>query len=59
MKTRAAATGGRMTATNHLTGKTILAKGFHMPRREAVDVLADVLITVGEDGRIRVAPAAE
>jgi guanine deaminase len=42
-----------MTGTSHLTGKTILANGFHMPRREAVDVLADVLITVGDDGRIQ------
>jgi guanine deaminase len=42
-----------MTSTSHLTGKTILANGFHMPRREAVDVLADALITVGEDGRIQ------
>ena len=42
-----------MTGTSHLTGKTILANGFHMPRREAVDVLTDVLITVGKDGRIQ------
>lgn len=40
------------TLTNHLTGRTILANGFHMPRRESVDVLTDALITVGEDGRI-------
>jgi guanine deaminase len=41
-----------MTSTNHVRGKTILANGFHMPRREAVDVLEDALIAVGEDGRI-------
>jgi guanine deaminase len=38
--------------TNHLTGKTLLAKGFHMPCRGSVEVLADALITVGKDGRI-------
>ncbi|MEI6875429.1 MAG: guanine deaminase [Spirochaetota bacterium] len=41
-----------MALTNHLRGKTILAKGFHMPRREKVEVLTDALVTVGLDGRI-------
>lgn len=41
-----------MNSMNHLRGKTILANGFHMPRREAVDVFTDALITVDQDGKI-------
>ena len=41
-----------MTSMNHLRGKTILANGFHMPRREAVDVFTDALIAVDKDGMI-------
>jgi guanine deaminase len=41
-----------MALNNHVRGKTILANGFHMPRRESVDVLAETLITVAQDGRI-------
>jgi guanine deaminase len=37
---------------NHLRGKTILANGFHMPRREAVDVFTEALVSIDEEGRI-------
>lgn len=41
-----------MTSTNHLRGKSILANGFHMPRREVVDVLSEALISVDAEGKI-------
>ncbi len=41
-----------MSSAEHLNGKTLLASGFHMPTREKVDVLENVLIAVGKDGRI-------
>jgi guanine deaminase len=41
-----------MNLGNHVKGKTILANGFHMPTRKVVDVLAEALISVGEDGKI-------
>jgi guanine deaminase len=41
-----------MALGNHVKGKTILASGFHMPTRHAVDALAEALISVGEDGKI-------
>jgi guanine deaminase len=37
---------------NHLRGKTILATGFHMPRRETVDVFTEALVSVDAEGRI-------
>ncbi len=41
-----------MNSAQHLRGKTILANGFHMPRRETVDAFTDALIAIGPDGRI-------
>ncbi|HUX14213.1 MAG TPA: guanine deaminase [Spirochaetia bacterium] len=35
-----------------MQGRTLMANGFHMPHRGAVDELVDVLITVAADGRI-------
>ncbi len=36
----------------HLRGRTLQVRGFHMPTREAVDVLTDALVVVGPDGII-------
>jgi len=41
-----------MNSMNHLRGKTILANGFHMPRREAVDVFSEALVSVNAEGKI-------
>lgn len=41
-----------MQSTTHLRGWTVCASGFHMPKREVVDVLDHALIAIGEDGRI-------
>lgn len=41
-----------MAELKHLRGRTILASGFHAPERGKIDVLSDVLIEVGADGKI-------
>jgi guanine deaminase len=41
-----------MSSENQLRGKSMLASGFHMPVRGAVDAFEDALISVGLDGRI-------
>ncbi|PZM14536.1 guanine deaminase [Rhizobium tubonense] len=35
-----------------LRGKTLFASGFHSPERGTIDILEDVLIEIGADGRI-------
>ncbi|MDC7125198.1 MAG: guanine deaminase [Spirochaetales bacterium] len=42
-----------MNFNNHMRGKMILANGFHMPTRNKVDVLKNVVISVETDGRIK------